>query len=144
MGWPIRGIPTVKGLLDGTEWLTGQEAAGGAGSSFRFRSWLIFPPTVQRTADATLTSADANTIQANTNATAIIQLALWSPTAGDRISFVRRAPYELRLAPASGLKVGEGDTNAVLTMLTEGRLNLRCYDAGHWVVESHSAEYDYL
>jgi hypothetical protein len=35
MGWPIRGIPTTRNTLDGAEYVSGQLAAGGAGSTFK-------------------------------------------------------------------------------------------------------------
>lgn len=144
MAWAIRAIPTIRARLDGTEWLTGQVAAGGAGSSFRFLARLLDPVVVHRTANATLTSGDAFSIQTNVGATAVINFNLWSPTVGDRLSIVRRPAYAINLTPASGLALGDGAANEVLTILSGGRLNLRCYDAGHFVVESNSAEYDFL
>jgi hypothetical protein len=140
MSLQIRQIPRTKTILDGTEWIEGQDALGGPSSSFKAPSSALSQIGVIRIdydANATITAENLDSLHTNIIATTAITLALPPALVGSGGRFYSTGLYDLILLPNGSDVIGDGGVGKKLYIRTQGLVIIDGIDtAGYWQVTS--------
>ena len=87
----------------------------------------------------TITTAMSGQVSTNYGAGLLINFNLPAAVAGMHYSFVRHAAYAIRLNPNGSEPIGDATGGKYLELQSSGRVDMRSYVTGTWIVDGASA-----
>lgn len=145
MAIEIRQIETVKSAPSSADFLPGQEAAGGDGSTFRLTfghlaTWLAgLIATLPVENHDTSAAIEQGKVHTNFGAAAAVTFSLPAATTGRLLSVVNVTAHGIIIDPDGTDLVRGAGAGEAIEMLTTGQLDLVCRATGVWEVASASA-----
>ncbi len=141
--YQVAGLPITRTTLDGTEFIPGQLAGGGASSSFKVTTGTLANTpraTVTVTTNTAVSSADSGNRITNYGASANLTWPL-PPAVAGRLYEIHNATdsYTLTVDPDGTDRIGTGAAGKYLRLLNRGIALLECIYAGRWEVKAETA-----